>query len=55
MEDTMKNTIKNIAFVLAAAALIFTGVSSVSAEGFSFHYKGEALERHLERSGGEAN
>lgn len=52
----MKNTIKNIGFVLAAAALIFAGASSVSAdEGLSIHYKGQALERHRALSGGEAN
>jgi hypothetical protein len=59
MEDTMKNiinnTIKKIGFVLAASALIFVGASSVSAEGISFHYEGEALERHRAVSGGEGN
>jgi hypothetical protein len=51
----MKNTIKNIGFVLATAALIFVGVSTVSADGLSFHYQGEALERHQAVSGGETN
>ncbi|MGD9248359.1 MAG: hypothetical protein PVI60_10405 [Desulfobacteraceae bacterium] len=51
----MKNIIKNIGFVLAAAALIFAGASTVSAEGLSIHYEGEALERHRAVSGGEAN
>jgi hypothetical protein len=57
MEKPMKNTIKYFGFVLAAAALIFTGAASVSAsdEGFSLHYEGEALERYRAVSGGENN
>jgi hypothetical protein len=57
MEKPMKNTIKHFGFVLAAAALIFTGAASVSAsdEGFSLHYEGEALERYRAVSGGENN
>jgi hypothetical protein len=56
MENTMKNTMKYFGFVLAAAALIFTGAASVSAdEGFTIHYEGEALERHRAVSGGETN
>ncbi len=51
----MKNTIKYFGFALAAAALIFTGVASVSAadEGFTIHYEGQALERHRAVAGGE--
>jgi hypothetical protein len=56
MEDTMKNTIKYIGFVFAAAAVIFAGAYTVSAsEGFTIHYEGEALERHRAVSGGENN
>jgi hypothetical protein len=57
MENTMKNTFKYFGFVIAAAALILTGVASVSAsegdEGFTIHYEGKALERHQAVSGGE--
>jgi hypothetical protein len=56
MEHTMKNTIKYFGFVLAAAALIFTGAASVSAsEGFTIHYEGEALERHRAVPGAETS